>query len=97
VRIARDAGDISSLFPAGIDSLADLPFNIFNLIAGALYFISFEELPKEERPRKSIWLDADLMEKHWAYVEALREDRIKGNDTSHMPRNSLIDELIVGD
>lgn len=97
MRLARDAGDISSLFPEGITRLVDLPYTIFNLIANSLFFASFDELPKEERPKKSIWLDPELMEKHWEAMTALREEKMKGHgDTSKMPRNSLIDQLVVG-
>jgi hypothetical protein len=95
--MARDAGDISSLFPEGVTRLIDLPFTIFNLISNALVFISYEELPKEERPRKAIWFDKDRMDEHWRMVEAMREEKMKGHgETSRMPRNSLIDQLVVG-
>lgn len=75
----------------------DLPYTIFNLIVNGLYFVSFEELPKEERPRKSIWLDKELMAEHWREVERMREDKMKGNDTSKMTRNALVDQLFVRD
>lgn len=95
--MARTAGDISSLFPEGVTKLAELPFTIFNLIANSLYFVSFDELPKEERPPKSIWLDGGRMEAHWDAVEAKRRDKDQGRgDTSQMPKNSLIDQLVVG-
>jgi hypothetical protein len=95
--MARTAGDISSLFPEGVTKLADLPYTIFNLIGNSLYFVSFDELPKEERPKKSIWLDNDRMEEHWKSVEALRRDKMSGRgDTSEMPKNALIDQLVVG-
>jgi hypothetical protein len=95
--MARQAGDISSLFPEGVTKLVDLPYTIFNLISNSLYFVSFDELPKEERPKKSIWMDSELMEEHWRAVEAMRKDKTEGRaDTSQMPRNALIDELIVG-
>lgn len=95
--MARNAGDISSLFPEGVTRLADLPFTIFNLIANSLFFVSFDEMPKEDRPPKSIWLDSDRMEQHWAALDAKRRDKEQGRaDTSKMPRNALIDQLVVG-
>jgi hypothetical protein len=97
VRIAREVGDVSSLFPEGITRLADLPFTIFNLITNSLYYVSFDELPKAERPKKSIWLNSERMDEHWQAVEAMRQEKTKGRgDTSQMPKNALIDELIVG-
>lgn len=94
VRIARDCGDISSLFPKGIKSIADLPYTLFNAIHMGLYFLSFEELPKEERPPKRIWLDAERMEAHWETVTQMRRDRAKGEDISDLPKNEYADNLL---
>jgi hypothetical protein len=95
--MARNAGDISSLFPEGVTRLADLPFTIFNLLANSLYFTSFDELPKDERPPKRIWLDPTAMDEHWSAVEARRRDKQQDRgDTSSMPKNALIDQLVVG-
>lgn len=95
-RIARDAGDISSLFPPGIDSLLDLPYTIFNAIQVGLYFASFDELLREERPPKAIWFNESKMEEWWEGVEKMREEKMKGQDTSGMTKNALVDEILVG-
>jgi hypothetical protein len=94
VRIARDCGDISCLFPPGVKSIVELPYTLFNAIHMALYFLSFEELPKEERPPKRIWLNADLMEAHWEAVTRMRRDRSKGEDISDLPQNEHADSLL---
>lgn len=94
VRLARDIGDISSLFPPGITRLYDLPFTVFNAIRLALYFLSFEELPEKERPPKAIWLDEERMQSWWNEVKANREAEGKGEgDMSSMPQNDLLKEV----
>lgn len=97
VRLARDAGDISSLFPQGIEKLIDLPFTIQTAILAALGFLSFDELPDDERPPKSIWLDGDKMRKWWAEIKRLRKAKLEGHgDQAKMSKNALTDQLLVG-
>lgn len=98
MRLARDIGDISSIFPPGISRLYDLPFTIFNAIRLALHFISFEELPREERPPKKIWLDGDRMTEWWREVEENRKRKLRGEgDTMNMPQNSLLKQMLGRD
>lgn len=95
VRLARDCGDISSLFPEGIKRLWDLPFTLFNSIGMALTFLSWRELPKEEQPPKHIWLDADKLKSWWAEVERNRELKMKGEgDMQNMPQNALLKQML---
>lgn len=97
VRLARDIGDISSLFPPGITRLIDLPYTIHNAILAALGFLSFEELPEKERPPKRIWLNAKKMKTWWAEVKRVREAEVNGQgDQSSMDKNALTDRLLVG-
>lgn len=97
VRLARDIGDISSLFPPGITRLIDLPFTIHNAISSALSFLSYEELPEDEQPPKRIWLDGKKMKAWWAEVKRLREAEMKGHgDQANMERNALTDRLLKG-
>lgn len=95
VRMARDCGDISSLFPAGITRLWDLPHTLFTAIRMALGFLKFEELDPKERPPKKIWLDGDKMTMWWAEVKASREAEAKGEgSTMDMPSNALVAEML---
>ena len=94
VRVARDAGDISSLLPAGISNLADAPYTIHNAIMAGLQFLSFEELRESERPPKKIWLDGDKMTAWFEDVKRMREAEAKGHgDQSQMDRSPLAEEL----
>lgn len=95
MRVARDAGDISSLFPPGITSLADMPHTLFEAIRMALHFLGYSELPEEERPPKAIWLDADKMKLWWAEVNANRKAKYGGGgaDLSSMPQNEWVKKL----
>lgn len=98
VRMARDIGDISSLFPPGITRLTDLPFTISNAILGALGFLSFDELPEEEKPPKRIWLDAKKMKAWWAEVKRVRKAREDGHgDQSTMTKGTLAAEMFLED
>jgi hypothetical protein len=100
VRLARDLGDISSLYPHGIERAYDLPYTVHNAIMAALGFLSFEELPEKERPPKRIWLNSDAMEEWWADVKAMRKAEMegKGGDESSGPmmKNALRDRLLIG-
>lgn len=92
--MARDCGDISSLFPPGVTRLWDLPYTIHSAIRMALYFIGFEEYRESERPPKRIWLDADKMKQWWQDVKAAREEEGKGNGAiNDMPQNALMKEM----
>lgn len=66
------------LLPAGITSFYELPYNVFNAIRQALGFLGFDELEKDDRPDKSIWLDGPELRKHWKMVESRRKARYGG-------------------
>ena len=96
VRIARDCGDISSLFPEGVTRLWDLPHTIHRAIRMALYFISFENIMhKEDKPPKHIWLDSERMEAWWAAVDERRENAMS-REVSQMPQNDALKEMFPG-
>lgn len=96
VRIARDCGDISSLFPPGVTRLCDLPHTLHRAIRMALYFLSFDNIiEKEDKPPKRIWLDGEKMEEWWRQVEARRESP-DGREVSKMPQNELLKEMFPG-
>jgi hypothetical protein len=78
VRIARDFGTVSELFPPGVANVRDLPWRLFDAIRMALVFIGFEELEKEERPPKKIWLDDEKLEAWFQQVEKNRERKYGG-------------------
>lgn len=98
MRFARDCGDLSLLFPDGIATIRELPYNIFDAIKLALVFLTYEELESEERPPKKIWLDGEAMSKWWKAVKRRREAKYsgKGSDDIDGPveRNALADELL---
>jgi hypothetical protein len=84
---------VSALLPDGI-SLADAPFNLANAIRMALVFLSFEEHELKDRPPKSIWLDNDALEAHWAAVR--RRWKAGDADLSDATENAAAMGLIVG-
>lgn len=97
MRLARDCGNVSSLFPKGVTTLHELPFTVHAAINRALHFLSFEKLDADERPPKKIWLDDEAMERWWADVKQAREDKMKGGDsTMSMPQNALLEKVFPG-
>lgn len=70
---------MSELLPDGIDDVRDAPHVLFEAIRSALVFLSFDELPKDERPPKRIWLDGDQLSEWFKHVERQR-DRKYGGD-----------------
>lgn len=73
VRIARDLGGISSLLPAGVDSLDDCPFPLFDAIQRGLVILSWDELPRDERPPRRIWDNDPALIEHFERVDRERE------------------------
>lgn len=95
MRIARDAGDISSLLPTGVRSLADAPHVFVEAVRMGLYFLGFSEMPEEERPPRYIWLDTERMNAHWAIVQENRAAGRAGFDLSSMPQNEYAKQLLA--
>lgn len=89
VQIARDCGDISSLFPPGIERLTDLPFTIAAAVTNALVFLSWRELERDEQPPKSIWLDSGKLKGWWKQVEYNRGLKREGREPETMDTNAL--------
>lgn len=81
IRIAKSMGDVSSLFPPGITQLADLPHHLGDAISKGLAFISFDELPSDEKPPRKIWLDEEQLSE-WFDQVAKRRDEKYGTDSS---------------
>lgn len=75
VRIARDFGTVSELYPPGITDIREIPYRWFDAIRQAMVFLSFDELEKEEKPPKSIWLEPKLLKAHFEWVEARRKEK----------------------
>jgi hypothetical protein len=96
VRLARDCGTVAELYPPGIDHLYELPHTLFDAIQQALRFLDFEELPKDERPPKSIWEDTEAMKEHFEAVEARRKEKVSGNDIEDPVENEAAKDLLVG-
>jgi hypothetical protein len=100
--MARDFGTVSELYPPGIADLREVPYLWFDAIRKAIVFLSFEEnLEKDERPPKAIWLDGDKLAAHFAWVEQRRKERYsgKGDGSSEIDdpvENQAAKGLLVG-
>jgi hypothetical protein len=100
LRIAKEVGDMTALLPAGITHMADIPASLHDAITAGLQFVSFDELPKDERPRKAIWWDKDEMRAHWAMVDRLRDEKYGSSDKKASgggpeQQNGYMKELLV--
>lgn len=97
MRLARDFGDIHELLPPGT-SLRDAPYSILEAIRLAQVFISWLELPDDECPPRSIWLNHDRLADHFAGVERKREEQSGQRPAVEDPVDNLAaKDLIVGD
>lgn len=91
---------MSSLFPPGINHLADLPWPFFDAIRQAFSIISWhEDLPEDERPPKRLWLDAEGLSLWFARVRRERERKygLKPGDSDGGPSvdSGLVDDLVI--
>lgn len=92
-------GEVSVLFPEGINRLDDLPWTLHTAIVKGLYYLGFEELPLDERPPKRIWERPDEMKAWWARVERERKEKYgQGGDDSGVQEqeNAAVKDMIVG-
>lgn len=54
---------------------------MFEAIHVGHIFLSFDELPEDERPDKRIWLDGDALREWFAEVKRRREAKYGGKDS----------------
>lgn len=95
--MARDFGDVSSLFPPDFDDLRDLPHSLFEAIRMAALFLGFEELASDEQPPKRIWLVPDQLSAWMEAVQAKRRGEGAGTHEIEDPvQNLAARELIAG-
>lgn len=66
---------MSVLFPEGVRSLADMPYQLHDAISVGLQFLRFTEMESEESPPRKIWLDSDQLTSHFKAVEKRREEK----------------------
>jgi hypothetical protein len=69
---------VSELFPEGVENIRDLPYRLFEAVRMATIFIGFDELPKEERPPRRIWLNSEALHQWFEQVERDREKKYGG-------------------
>lgn len=73
--------------------MTDLPYPVFDAIHMALSFLSFEDLPTEDRPARHIWLNPDAMDEHWEMVKRRREDRYKSGGSTYAEDDDIDDPV----
>jgi hypothetical protein len=99
VRLAREFGDVSQLLPAGVEHVRDLPHTLFEAYRVALMFLSFDELPEDERPPRRIWHDGEALREHFEAVKRSRRREAEGHGSTRIEDpvdNQAAKELIVG-
>lgn len=85
------------LFPPGITDLRELPAYAFDAITYTMTFLSFRELPRDEQPDRSIWLDSKALKEHFDAVERRRKEGMSPETTIEEPvSNEAAKGLIVG-
>lgn len=79
--------------------MIDLPYSIAEAIARAITWLSFDELPEDERPEKRIWQDGPKLREWFAAVKKRREEKYgtDGKQPIEDPvQNAAAKDLIVG-
>lgn len=61
----------------------------------ALVYLSFDELPKDERPPKRIWTDGEALKAWFDRVEQDRERKAQGKEIEDPVDNAAAAGLIV--
>jgi hypothetical protein len=82
---------VHELLPEGIEDLRDCPHHIFEAIRIAMMILSFDELDRDERPPRRIWLDADRLGEWFKEVERKRKEKYSGG------RDRTIDDPVDND
>lgn len=75
VRIARDFGTIEQLLPDGIADLRDAPYVLIGAVRHAMAILSWEELPDDERPPRTLWNDGEKLDAWFKDVRRRREEK----------------------
>lgn len=83
---------MSVLFPEGIRSLADMPYQLHDAISVGLQFLRFTEMEKDESPPRKIWLDQDALAKHFNAVEKRRKEKWD-TDSKGKPKGEIEDPV----
>lgn len=68
-------GSVEQILPEGVNHVRDLPFPVFDAVRRAMLFISFDELPSDERPPRAIWLNQEALNEHFDQVRLAREEK----------------------
>lgn len=66
-------GTARELFPPGIEDIRDMPYRAFEAIRMGMIFLSWEEMPADERPPKRMWLDDERLKAWFDDVKRNRE------------------------
>lgn len=87
---------MSTLLPDGVDDVKDVPYLFFEAVRSALVFLSFDELPSDDRPPRRIWRDGPALKEWFDEVAARREREHSGDRITDPVDNEAARGLIVG-
>jgi hypothetical protein len=87
---------VSALLPDGVEDVKDVPHLFFDAVRSALVFLSFDELPSEERPPRRIWRDGQKLKEWFDAVAARREREHSAEPIEDPIDNQAAAGLIVG-
>lgn len=90
-------GTAHLLLPQGITDIREMPASHFDLIRRSMIFLSFEEMPEEDRPPRKIWLDDVKLVAHFDRLKEKRKTEAGGDTVpGDMQENPLAKEMVVG-
>lgn len=71
---------MAELLPDGFTDLRDVPHTFFEALRTAILILSFDELPRDERPPRRIWLSGEKLTGWFEDVERKRDEKYGGKD-----------------
>jgi hypothetical protein len=77
-----------------VRDLHDCPYTLFAAIRRAMFYLSFDELPKEERPPKRIWDDDEAIEEWFAAIERKRKRDMTTPQVDDPVQNELTKDFV---
>lgn len=76
--------------------MLDLPYPLHRAIKSALIFLSFEELPPDDIPPRSMWLNGKSLNEWFADVRRRQKEKMTDREIDDPVHNSAIDLMVNG-
>ena len=88
---------MTTLYPPGVTSVCDVPFDLQYAIEHAQRILSWQEnIPSEDHPPRWMWDFEDELESHFELVKQRRDEKYGGGGSSTAPQDWDSNTLTAG-